>query len=133
MGKRIEVRAGFSLIEVLVAFGILVSCLTLLAAVFTRHIEILQRIQRSLVAQNLSSQALAHRILEREHAAAFQDLLPEGFTVEEQTTPVQFQDKFLRGVELQQVTARASWSSRGKAYSESASTGLRAHSQESGT
>ena len=118
-------RAGFTLLEVLVAFGILVTALTLIAAEFSRHLAVLQRLQGSITAHHSAERSLLQEILRRELKAPLSlDALPEGYTASLQINPIQFEQGPLQGVTLEQATAEISWRFRGRAESTGVGTGL---------
>jgi type II secretory pathway component PulJ len=118
--RKSPVLAGFTLLEVLVAFGILFSCLVLMASLFTRHLEILQRMERAMAARSLSHREIAREAVERRHSAKF----PAGTAVERTVEPVELEIDPDRRVALDRVTARAAWSFRNREYTESSSAVL---------
>ena len=123
--KKLPVSDGFTLLEVLVAFGILFSFLTLLAAGFTRHLELLQRMERTLAAESLADREIARAALERRWEAEFTADPPAGYSIQRQTETVSLDLSPEPSVELDQVTAVASWSFRDKEYAESSWAGFR--------
>lgn len=127
--KKSSVSSGFTLLEVLVAFGILFSCLVLLASLFTRHLEILQRMERAMAARSLSHREIGREAVERRHGAKFPAETTAGRTVK----PVHLEISPERRVPLDWVIARAAWSFRNREYAESSSAGLRPIEEPAGS
>lgn len=127
--RKSPVSSGFTLLEVLVAFGILFSCLVLMASLFTRHLEILQRMDRAMAARSLSHREIAREAVERRHSAKF----PAETAVERTVEPVQLEIGPERRVTLDRVTGRAVWSFRNREYTESSSAGLRRIEEPAGS
>ena len=59
-------KKGFTLLEVLIAFAILTTGLTLLAAEFSRHLAALQLLQTSVALQQLAEEQMIQETLRRD-------------------------------------------------------------------
>lgn len=118
-------RAGFTLLEVLVAFAILVSALTLTAALFRRHIEAAQRLERSVCARHLADQRLLEEFVRRrQEVEPASSVDPEGFAAELSVEPLILEAEPLKGLPFERAVARVVWEFRRRSESIALSAGL---------
>lgn len=112
--KRGNRRPGFTLLEVMLAFTILGSSLVLIAAGLSRHLTVLQLIERSVTAHDLADRQLIQEAVRREEELKFPPDVPiEGFS----TKPTLIQKVTLdtepvKGLEIEEAVAEVSWGFR---------------------
>lgn len=109
MGKLKPALIGFTLIEVLIAFAILSSVLTLVAAGFSRHLHVLQMFRRSVSAHGLAERRVIGEVLRREAEVELPGEEEEGTTVKVLVKPARFQQEPVPEFLLDGVTVSSSW------------------------
>ncbi len=109
-------RSGFTLIEVLVAFGILLSALVLIAAGLGRHLAALQGMERFVAARQLAESQMTRELLLRELPGLSipPDLLPEGFSSEWSLKDFPLEVEPVKDLEMEQGTSVVTWRLRGQ-------------------
>lgn len=105
--------AGFTLFEILVAFAILTTGLTLMAAALQRHLAALQLLQTSLSARPLADRQLVGEILRRSEEI---EIPPEPadprYTPGFQVTSAPLGAGPAKDLEMERVTSQVGWSVR---------------------
>ncbi len=106
-------RPGFTLMEVLVAFAIMLTGLTLIAGIFGRHLKVLQLLRNSLTASDAADELLIQEAIGRERGPVISaDKPQEGFTPQTLQNPLQFDKDPVKGLLIDEVSAGVSWSVR---------------------
>lgn len=104
---------AFTLLEVLVAFAILSTGLTLIAAAMSRHLAALQLLESSLSAQQAAQSQMLREIARRDDALEIPaDPSEERFSPKVEVAPVAWETEPLRGLEMERVTSEVSWAVR---------------------
>lgn len=107
------------------ALGLLVSSLTLTAAILTRHLQLLGRMDRVISADALALSEMAHEAVARRHSVVLKPTpAGPGYSVQKETKPIELKPDPAPAVSLDQVIERATGSFRGKEFSESISAGF---------
>ena len=96
---------GFTLLELLIALGVLVTALTLIAASFGRHLFALRLLEGSLTSHHLTEELLIREELQRERQLDVPIDTVEGFTPVTRWETVQLPRSPLEDLELDLVTA----------------------------
>lgn len=104
--------SGFTLLEVLLAFAILVTGLTLVLQIFGRHLNVVQSLSSSLTALHLADEQLIGEALQREQTLTSTSTSPENFIPSIKVDPIHFDQDPLKNFTLDQVTADVSWEAR---------------------
>ena len=123
---------GFTLLEVLIAFAVLVSVLVLVAALFSRHLAVLDRLEQSLLASHWNERQVIQAIVRRQSG----DLLPAQGKEGPLSWSLSLQELPLEGhpateLRMQRLTAQVSWFSRNQAHSQSITTAVPPNQDES--
>ncbi len=126
IGRNSLKEAGFTLIEVLAAFAVLLSGLTLVAAAFTRHLAAVQLLEDSLDAGRWADQRLIQETLRRELNVqrAHEDLLPAGVASELTFRSSRPDQDPLKELVIEEGTAQVSWVRRSQQRSTQLTTGF---------
>ena len=104
---------AFTLLEVLVAFAILSTGLTLIAVAIGRQLAALQILETSLSAQQVAQAQMLREIARRDDALEIpEDPSEERFSLKLGVAPVAWEAEPLRGLEMEQVTSGVSWAVR---------------------
>lgn len=104
---------GFTLLEILVAFAILVTGITLIATALRRHFVALQILETSLAAQQMAQEGLVREIVRRSDSLEIPSEPPdERFTPRLEVTSVPLETEPVRDLEVEQMTSEVSWTVR---------------------
>lgn len=103
---------GFTLVEVLVALGILTTGLTLVAAAFSRHLAALAALRGSLTAHRLAEEELVREYVRRCCGAEIPAQPLEAFTVRLDLRSVVLQPEPVKDLQMEQATSEVSWNLR---------------------
>ena len=123
---------GFLLVEVLIAFVILTGCLTLVAAGFSRHLNVLQLLEKSLCARAAAEDRLIQEAVRREsHVEIPPDSSFAGFDAQLNIQQKTFASEFLKEIQVDEVTSTVSWSHHGQSRSLRLTTGFSAPTKPS--
>ncbi len=118
---------GFTLIEVLLAFAVLVSALTLIAAAFSRHLAALQLLQRSVAAHGVANRQLIQGMFRREAGIPVPAKGTEGdLEWELVLAPFSLEPEPLKEVRIDDAQIHVNWAFRQQQRSLRISTGLSA-------
>ena len=105
--------AGFTLVEILVAFGILTTVVILIAAGMSRSLSAIGVLERSLEAGHLAQHALLDELLQRQQPIVLpEDPLPDDITRQVLTQAVTFDQDPFRGVVMDETRSEVSWTAR---------------------
>ena len=116
---------GFTLIEVLVAFAILATCLIPIAAEFGRHLTLLKILEDSLVARRLADQVFIQHVLRDEIQDAVLQEPERGFTPHwELDDKYRLSTEPVKDLVIDRAQATVSWDFRGNTYSEKLVSGF---------
>ncbi len=106
-------RSGFTLLEVLVAFAVLATGITLIAAALGRHLAALQILETSLAARQVADGQLLREIIRRGDQMEIPPAPPDPrFTPQTKTESVTLETDPVRGMVIDRVTAEVSWAVR---------------------
>ncbi len=104
---------GFTLLEILVAFAVLATGLTLITAAIGRHLAALQILETSLSARQVAQARMVREIIRRSDRMEIPaDPSEERFSPRIEVAPVTLETDPLRGLEMEQVTSEVSWAVR---------------------
>ncbi len=118
-------RTGFTLLEVLAAFAVLVTALTLIAAAFTRHLQAIRFLTDSVTAYRIADRILQGEIFRRREGVQMESSqLPQGFTSQILQEQITLGTPPVDGLAMERVRAQVDWSSRGQARSSEVSSGF---------
>ncbi len=118
-------KRGFSLIEVLLAFAVLTSCLTVVATAFSRHITALRFLQDSLIADPLTENALIHEALKEQVQFPDEGVSPDlKFETRLSRADLPLEDPAVQGLFFEEIIARTEWMQAAAPRSITASIGF---------
>ena len=110
---------AFTLIEVLVAFGLLATGLIVVAGGFSRHLAALGLLNQTVAAHRIAQQRMVREAVVQELEVQFPDepLVPAGFGAGWVQEPVTLTGPPVEGVAFQRALAKVFWSARGQSRS----------------
>ena len=103
---------GFTLLEVLLAFAILLTGLTLVLQIFGRHLHVVERLSASLTALHLADDQLIGEALRRGENLIVTSPSQDNFTAALKVESVQLDQEPLKNFTLDQATADVAWELR---------------------
>ena len=116
---------GFTLIEVLLAFAVLISALTLISAAFSRHLAALQLLQQSIVAHEWADRQLIEGMFRRQVQASLPARGEEGaLQWELSVASVSLEPEPLKEIRMDEVKAEVNWPFRNQSRSLRISAGF---------
>ena len=128
--RKTSIQRGFTLLEVLAAFAVLVTGLTLIATAFTRHLHALRLLSDSVTAYRITDQTLQRELLKRREGVEVEALpLPPGFTPQIRPEQITLEIRMVNEVQavnvvMERLRAQVTWTTRGQARSSEIAGGV---------
>ena len=107
---------GFTLLELLIAMGVLVTALTLIAAGFSRQLFALRLLEGSLTSRHLTEELFLKEALQRENKVDVPVPSVDGFSLSSRWEAVELERSPLQNLGMDLLTAETSWDWHGLSH-----------------